>query len=86
MAASTGIVLITGAIVLTNDVLVNNHPLEMKVVLAIGFTAVGLAALEHFSPELATGIAYIALITALVAPIGGRKSPLESILHFSGFA
>lgn len=86
MAQSTGIVLAMGGIVLANTVLVHNQPLNFKVPLAIGLAAVGFAALERISPDFAVGLAWIALVTALIAPIGAPVSPLESILKYTGFA
>jgi hypothetical protein len=86
MATSTAVVLAMGGIVLANEVLVNNKPLNFKVPLAIGLAALGLGVLEKAEPELAIGLAWMAFITAMVAPIGASKvSPVESILHYMGF-
>lgn len=88
MAASTGIVLAMGGIVIANNTIVNKQPFwprEAKVALATGILALGLGVLDKASPELATGLAIIAFITAMVTPFGARKSPLESLLGYAGF-
>ena len=84
MAASTGIVLSMGAIVLANQVLVQHKPFNVKIALATGLLAIGLGVLDKASPELATGLALIAFVTAMVAPISGQ-SPVQSLLRFGGF-
>ena len=84
MAASTGIVLAMGAIVLANDTIVNKRPLDFKVALATVVLALALAAVDKASPELATGIAAIAFATAMITPFGGRKPPVQSLLGYAG--
>jgi hypothetical protein len=84
MAASTGIVLVMGGIVLANDTLVKKQPLNFRAVLATGILALVLAGLDKASPELATGIALVAFTTAMIAPANGA-SPAQSLLAFAGF-
>ncbi len=84
MAASTGIVLAMGAIIVANDTLVKKRPVNFKAILATGILALVLAGLDKASPELATGMAMVAFATAMVAPLGG-PSPAQSLLTFAGF-
>lgn len=85
MAAATGVILATGAIVLTNQVLVEGKTINFKVPLAIGFAALGLGLLATVAPSIADMIAWMALVTALITPVGSSKSPVEAILTYSGF-
>lgn len=84
MAASTGIVLAMGAIVLANQTLAQKKPFNFKIALATGILALAMGGLDAVSPDLATGLALIAFTTAMIAPIGGQ-SPAESLLRFAGF-
>lgn len=84
MAASTGIVLAMGAIVVANDTLVKKQPLNVRVLLATGFLAIGLAVVDKASPELATGLALVAFITAMITPLGQGPSPLLSLIGYAG--
>jgi hypothetical protein len=83
MAASTGPLLATGGVTIFRQVIIQKKPIttSIRVVVAVGFLAVGLAGLEKINTKLAVGLAYVALVTSLVAPIGG-KAALTDIAEY----
>lgn len=85
MAASTGPILAVGAIEFGNDWL-NGGGLQFRVLLATGIAAGGLALIEHIPgmEPVATGIAWIALVTLLFTRLGGKPSPVDTIKKVTG--
>ena len=84
MSASTGPVLAAGTISFVNHWIGNDQGVDLKIPLATLIAAGLLYGLENVSPELATGIAWIALLTTfLVKPKTGR-SPVDNITRLSG--
>jgi len=86
MARSTGPIVAVGAITYANQVIGNGRPWsgELIIPVATGIAAALLALAEKGSPELAVGIAYIALVTSLLlAPKGGR-SAVTNLLRMTG--
>jgi hypothetical protein len=84
MAGSTGPILLAGTITFANGWIFNKQGPNFKVILATGIAAGGLALLDHASPPLATGIAWIALITVLFTRVGGKESPAENAVKVTG--
>ena len=84
MAASTGIILTAGGISFGNKWLLEHKSPDMKILLATGVAALMLAGAEHISKELAVGIAWIALITTILAPVGSTNSPVTNMLKVTG--
>lgn len=89
MAASTGIVLATGAITAANELVF--APLEgqkirfnWRIIPATGLLALALAGLEHLSRPFAVGLAWLGLITVLVVPVGNAPTPLDSAARILG--
>lgn len=82
MARSTGPILAAGTVTVTNRVVFNTQPIDWRVPIGVGIAAVSLALIERVSEPLAVGVAWIALVTALIAPVGARKSPVESALDW----
>lgn len=81
MSKSTGPVIAIGAITLGNEILLNNQAFNPKVPIATGIAVGILALLEKVSEPLAVGIAYIGLLTVLLARVNpGIPSPTESLL------
>lgn len=77
MAASTGPVVAAGAITYANNVLGNGRSWDSQLIIIVGtgIAAGMLAFAERLSPQLATGIAWIALITSLlITPKTGRSA------------
>jgi hypothetical protein len=83
MAQSTGPILAVGGITLMNQTVLNGKPIDWRVPVATGFLAGGFALLEKANSKLATGIAWIALVTVLFARVDPKTpSPAESLLKY----
>lgn len=83
MARSTGPILAIGGITIANNSLFNGEPLDWRVVVATGGAAMLFALVEKASPELAVGLAYVALVTILFARTNPRiPAPAESALKW----
>jgi hypothetical protein len=85
MAQSTGPILAVGGITFINGWVFNKQGPDFKVLLGTAIAAGGLALLEHVSAPLASGIAWIALVTVLFTRFQGKPSPAENLLRVSGF-
>lgn len=86
MANSTGPILVVGAISEANHWILNGQGFDFKILLGTGVAALGLAGIEKIPglQPIATGIAYIALVTLLFARLDGKPSPAENLLRVSG--
>lgn len=84
MAQSTGIILAAGGISFGNKWLLEHKSPDMKILLATGVAALMLAGAEHVNKELAVGIAWIALVTTILAPVGSTNSPAVNLLKVTG--
>jgi hypothetical protein len=84
MASSTGIVLAVGGISFGNEWLLNKQAPNFRILLATGVAAFMLAGLEHLSPPLAVGIAWIALVTVSLTEQHGQPAPAENLLKVTG--
>jgi hypothetical protein len=85
MGASTGPILAATGITFANEWILNKQRPDFRILLGGAVAAGMLALFEHVSPEIAKGIAWIALITTLlVNPVGGGKSPVQNLLSVSG--
>lgn len=85
MANSTAPVLIAGGIELASDWL-NSGQFEVRVLVAAGIAAGGLALVEQVPgmAPVASGIAWIALVTLLLTRRGGKPSPIETLGKATG--
>jgi hypothetical protein len=93
VAKSTGIILVVGGISFANEAIF--APLSTggsiksdwnwKIVPATLVAAALLGGLEQLSPPLATGLAYIALITVLLARFGNAPAPIENVKKILGY-
>lgn len=79
MARSTAVVLGIGAVTMVNQSVLHDRPVDWRVPIATGLAAGALALIEKVSPEVALGIAWLAAVTALVAPMGGLPSPIQTV-------
>lgn len=84
MAQSTGIILAAGAISFGNEWLLEHKSPDFKIPLATCLAALMLAGAEHINQELAVGVAWIALITVLLAPVGSTNSPVTNLINVTG--
>ena len=81
MAQSLGPILAAGSITLFNDVIVHNKSVgeDTRVIVGTLIAAGGLALLENVSEPLATGLAWLTLVTVLLVRVNpNTPSPLES--------
>lgn len=82
MARSTGPILAAGAITLGNQIIFNKQPINWRIPIATGIAAGSLALVERISPGFAVGIAWISLVTVLVARINKQPTPIENALRW----
>lgn len=81
MAKSTGPILAVGAVTLVNQSVLNSQPIDFRVPAATAFAAIGLALLEKPLPKLAVGVAWISLLTVLLARVDPKTpAPTETLL------
>lgn len=90
MAQSTGIVLAVGGLTAANEVLFaplagQKVSFNWRILPATAGLALALAGLEHIAPQFATGLAWLALVTALVVPFGNAPTPLQNANKILGF-
>lgn len=93
MAASTGIVLAVGGITLGNELLSATvakkkwtaATVNWRIIPATLGLALALGGLEKIAPQFATGLALLALFTALVVPFGNHPTPLENASKVLGY-
>ncbi|HEV2244901.1 MAG TPA: hypothetical protein VGR98_27955 [Streptosporangiaceae bacterium] len=91
MAASTGIVLATGAVTAANELLFaplagQKISFNWRVVPATLGLALALAGLERLAPRFAVGLAWLSLLTALTVQFGNAPTPLQNALKVLGYA
>lgn len=86
MADSTGPIVAAGLITMGNELLGNGKSWAGIIPAAVGTTiAAGLLALvEHASRPLAVGIAWIALVTALLIKPKSGDSAVNNLLKITG--
>jgi hypothetical protein len=86
MAQSTGPMLALGLISWGNGAILEGKgadvPFTARVVVGTSIAAGSLVLVERISPEVAKGIAWIALVTTLFVRIGGRESPIDNLLKW----
>lgn len=83
MSATTGPILAVGGITMFNQTILNNKPIDWRIPIATGFLAGGFALLERANAQFAKGIAWIALLTVLLARVDPKvPSPVESLLKY----
>ena len=84
MAQSTGIILAAGGISFVNEWLLEKKSPDFKIPLATCIAALMLSGAEHISQPIAVGVAWIALITVIFAPVGSTNSPVTNLLNTTG--
>lgn len=84
MADSTGPILAVGGVSFLNHWVGNNQGIDLRILVATGIAAGGLALLERASHQVAVGIAWISLISLLlISPTNGR-SPVANLMRLTG--
>jgi hypothetical protein len=88
MAKSTTPMLLVTGMTYGNAVLLNGKSpsSELKILLAGGIATLVLAGIEEIPDlaPLAVGIAWIAFITAFVAPVNGGPSVAQNLINYTG--
>jgi hypothetical protein len=76
---STGPILATGGIALFNEVILAGKPINWRIPVGTAVAAGALALVENPLPELAVGIAWLALVGILFVRMDPNvKAPLEN--------
>ncbi len=93
MAQSTGIILIVGGISFANEAVF--APLasggnirsdwNWRIIPSTFIAAALLAGVEKVSPKLGVGLAYISLITVVLARTGNAPAPIENVAKALGY-
>jgi hypothetical protein len=77
--------LAVGGITLFNESVVHGRPVDWRIPVATGIAAGMLAMVERISEGAAVGIAYVALVTILLARVKPNvPSPIESLVDWTG--
>ena len=81
MSATAAPVLGIAGITVFRDVVIGDKKLTdmFKIIAAAGIGVVVFAGLEKVNRQAAVGVAYLALVTAVVVPMGGRPSFAEQV-------
>lgn len=88
MAASTGPAIAMGAITWANQVVISpDKPADMfatsaRIAVGTGIAVGALTLVDKASPQLAKGVAWLALVAVLFTRINGRPSPTENLLKW----
>jgi hypothetical protein len=92
MAESTGLILAAAGIAAANEAIfapaAAGKPLwtnfNWRIVPATAVAAITLAGLEQLSVPLGKGLAALALLTVLLAPVGNAPSPVDNLSKMLG--
>lgn len=94
MAQSTGIILAAGGITLLNEAVF--APIESggkitsnfnwRIIPATAFLALALGGLEKATPQFATGLAWLVLVSALMYQSGNAASPIQNASKLLGYS
>jgi hypothetical protein len=92
MADSTGLILIAAGLTAANEAIfipaTTGKPLwkdfNWRIVPATAVAVMALAALEKVSPPLGKGLAGLALLSALMVPLGNAPSPIDNLAKMLG--
>lgn len=92
MAESTGLILATAGIAAANEMIfapvAQGKPLwidfNWRLIPATALAALALGVLENVSPQLAKGLAALALLSVLILPVGNAPSPVENASKMLG--
>jgi hypothetical protein len=94
MATAAGIIIATGAITLVNEAVSvpfvpgNTNVLtgiNWRVIPATAIAAFIFSGVEQVNGTAARGLAAIALVTMLIAPVTGKPSPIQNIASALGY-
>lgn len=91
MARSTGPALIAGGITAANELIFapadgQKIRFNWRLIPATGLWALALAGMEKISPGWAVGLAWLAVATVLIVPLGNAPTPLDNAVRALGYA
>lgn len=80
MSRTTGPILAIGGITVANRVLFNGEPMDWRIPIATGITAMAFSLAERLSEKGAVLLAYVALVSVLFTRLDPAvPSPVESV-------
>ncbi len=83
MAKSTGPILAVGAITFANKSILHDNPVDIRIVIATGFTALAFSMLEKLNEKLTVGVAWVAFLTVMFARVDPKTpAPVETLLQY----
>ena len=89
MADSTGPVIIAGSITAANELFFEPgaglSKFNWRIIPATAGLALALAGLEKAAPKFAVGLAWLAVGTVLLVPLGSGPTPLENANKLLGY-
>lgn len=81
---TTGPILAVGAITLANRVVLNDKPFDWRIPVATGIAAGVFALAEKVNADIATGLAYLALVAVLFVRLDKDvPAPAESLAEWT---
>lgn len=91
MSEAAGIAVTIGAITLANEAIFApaagvKSTINWRLIPATAGLALALAGLERIAPGFAVGLAWLALATVLIVPLGNAPTPLENLTKALGYA
>lgn len=79
MSRSTGPILATGLVTLTNQSVFNSKPVDWRVPIATGMLAIGASLLEKAAPDIVVVISWTILLTSLLTRLDPTTpAPIET--------
>lgn len=83
MSRTTGIILATGAVTVTNQTVFHGEKMDWRVPIATGLAAIGFSLVERPAPELAVILAWTTFLTVMLTRTNPNvPSPVESALDW----
>lgn len=83
MARTTGPLVAAGTATLINQTVFNKQPINWRIPIATGIAAVTFSFGERIAPRFVVGVAYIALVTTLIARVvPNQPTPVENALKW----
>ena len=83
MSRSVGPILAVGGVTLFNQSVLNGKEIDWRIPVATGFAAMAFSLLEKVNETLTVGVAWVALLTVLLARIDPKTpAPVETLLKY----
>lgn len=83
MSRTTGPILFIGAVTVANRTIVNDKPIDWRVPIATGIAAGMFALAEKAFPDVAVGLAWVAVVTVMFSRVDPSvPAPAESFVKW----